>query len=187
PPRSRIAVLTTEPVGVLDYLAREGGVRQGQLVRVPRGPRRVLGLVWGAGTGDFDPAKLRPAGKALEAEPFQPGFIDFLTRAADYTLTPPPLMLRMATRAPDLDQPPAARRVIVPAGEPPDRMTEARSRVLQVMNDHGGASFAPSELAQLAGVGTSVVKGLVAQGTLAEIEAPRDQPYPRLDPSLPGK
>lgn len=187
PPRSRIAVLTTEPVGVLDYLAPEGGVRQGQLVRVPLGPRRVLGLVWGEGTGDFDPAKLRPAGKALEAEPFQPGFIDFLTRAADYTLTPPPLMLRMATRAPDLDQPPAARRVIVPAGEPPDRMTEARSRVLQVMNDHGGASFAPSELAQLAGVGTSVVKGLVAQGTLAEIEAPRDQPYPRLDPSLPGK
>ncbi|RNF34933.1 primosomal protein N' [Paracoccus methylarcula] len=187
PPRSRIAVLTTEPVGVLDYLAPEDGVRQGQLVRVPLGPRRVLGLVWGEGTGDFDLAKLRPVGKALEAEPFQPGFIDFLIRAADYTLTPPPLMLRMATRAPDLDQPPAARRVIVPAGEPPDRMTEARSRVLQVMNDHGGASFAPSELAQLAGVGTSVVKGLVTQGTLAEIEAPRDLPYPRLDPSLPGK
>lgn len=187
PPQSRIAVLTTEPVGVLDYLAPEGGVRQGQLVRVPLGPRRVLGLVWGEGTGDFDLAKLRPVGKALEAEPFQPGFIDFLIRAADYTLTPPPLMLRMATRAPDLDQPPAARRVIVPAGDPPDRMTEARSRVLQVMADHGGASFGPSELAQLAGVGTSVVKGLVTQGTLAEIEAPRDLPYPRLDPSLPGK
>lgn len=187
PPQSRIAVLTTEPVGVLDYLAPEGGVRQGQLVRVPLGPRRVLGLVWGEGKGDFDPAKLRPVGKALEAEPFQPGFINFLTRAADYTLTPPPLMLRMATRAPDLDQPPAARRVIVSAGDPPDRMTEARARVLQVMADHGGASFGPSELAQLAGVGTSVVKGLVTQGTLAEIEAPRDLPYPCLDPSLPGK
>lgn len=187
PERSRIAVLTTEPVGVLDYLAPEGGVRQGQLVRVPLGPRRVLGMVWGEGKGDFDLAKLRPVGQAIEAEPFSPGFIDFLTRAADYTLTLPSLMLRMATRAPDLDQPPAARRVIVPAGDPPARMTEARARVLDVIRDHGGAGFAPSELAQLAGVGVSVVKGLVGQGTLAEIEAPRDKPYPRLDPALPGK
>lgn len=187
PARARIAVLTVEPVGVLDYLAPEEGVRQGQLVLVPLGPRRVLGLVWGEGMGDFDLAKLRPVAKVLDAEPFQPGFLDFLTRAADYTLTALPLMLRMATRAPDLDQPPAARRVIVPAGDPPSRMTEARQRVLQVMADHGGASFAPSELAQLAGVGTAVVKGLVTAGTLAEIQAPRDLPYPPLDPALPGK
>ena len=187
PPRSRIAVLTTEPVGVLDYLAPEDGVRQGQLVLVPLGPRRVLGLVWGEGLGDFDLAKLRPVARVLDAEPFDPGFVDFLTRAADYTLTALPLMLRMATRAPDLDQPPAARRVIVPAGDPPSRLTEPRQRVLQVIAEHGGASFAASELAQLAGVGTAVVKGLVSAGTLAEIQAPRDVPFPRLDPSLPGK
>jgi primosomal protein N' (replication factor Y) len=186
-PRSRIAVLTTEPVGVLDYLAPEAGAREGQLVLVPLGPRRVLGLVWGEGVGNFDLAKLRPVARVLDAEPFDRGFVDFLSRAADYTLTPPPLMLRMATRAPDLDQPPAARRVIVPGGAPPSRMTEARQRVLDVIADHGGASFAPSELAQLAGVGASVVKGLVAQGTLAEIEAPRDLPYPRLDPIRQGK
>ncbi|MDN5568169.1 MAG: primosomal protein N', partial [Paracoccus sp. (in: a-proteobacteria)] len=186
-PRDRIAVLTCEPVGVLDYLAPEGGVRQGQLVLVPLGPRRVLGLVWGEGLGDFDLAKLRPVARVLDAEPFSAGFLDFLTRAADYTLTPLPLMLRMATRAPDLDQPPAARRVIAPGAGQPERMTEARTRVLQVMADHGGASFAASELAQLAGVGTSVVKGLVAQGALAEIEAPRDLPYPRLDPMMSGK
>ncbi|MCZ0960567.1 primosomal protein N' [Paracoccus benzoatiresistens] len=192
PPRffqaqARIAVLTVEPVGVLDYLAPEGGVSQGQLVLVPLGPRRVMGLVWGEGLGDFDLAKLRPVARVLEAEPFDTRFLDFLTRAADYTLTPLPLMLRMATRAPDLDQPPAARRVIVPGGTPPTRMTEARERVMQVLADHGGASFAASELAQLAGVGTAVVKGLVAAGTLAEIQAPRDLPYPRLDASRPGK
>lgn len=187
PARARIGVLTVEPVGVLDYLAPEGGVAQGQLVLVPLGPRRVVGLVWGEGLGDFDLAKLRPVARVLDAEPFDARFLDFLTRAADYTLTPLPLMLRMATRAPDLDQPPAARRVIVPGGAPPTRMTEARERVMQVVADHGGASFAPSELAQLAGVGTAVVKGLVAAGTLAEVQAPRDLPYPLLDPARPGK
>ncbi len=186
-PRSRIAVLTTEPIGLLDYLAPEGGVGVGQLVLCPLGPRRVMGLVMGEGIGGFDAAKLRAVVRVLDARPFQPGFVEFLTRAADYTLTPPPLMLRMATRAPDLDQPPAARRVVVLAGQPPERVTEARARVMQVIADHGGASFAASELAQLAGVGVSVVKGLVAAGTLAEIQAPRDLPYPHLDPARPGK
>ncbi|WP_299843307.1 primosomal protein N' [uncultured Paracoccus sp.] len=183
----RIAVLTTEPVGVLDYLAPEGGVATGQLVLCPLGPRRVLGVVWGEGLGGFDAAKLRPVIRGLEAEPLAPDFLEFLARAGDYTLTPLPLMLRMATRAPDLDRPTAERRVITLAGDPPERMTEARARVMQVLADYGGASFAPSELAQLAGVGTSVVKGLVAAGTLAEMAAPRDLPYPRLDPDRLGK
>lgn len=187
PAHARIGILTAEPVGVLDYLAPEGGVRQGQLVLVPLGPRRVMGLVWGPGLGDFDLAKLRPVARVLDAEAFDGRFLEFLGRAAEYTLTPLPLMLRMATRAPDLDQPPAARRVIVPGGALPSRMTEPRARVMQVVADHGGAGFAASELAQLAGVGTAVVNGLVAAGTLAEIQAPRDLPYPRLDPARPGK
>ena len=41
--------------------------------------------------------------------------------------------------------------------------------------------------AAAAGVSTGVVKGLVAQGALDEVEAPRDLPYPALDPDRPGK
>ena len=187
PQGARIGVLTTEPVGLLDYLSPEGGVLLGQLVVVPLGPRRVLGVVWGKGTGDFDAAKLRPVARLVDAAPFGEGMLEFIGRAAYYTLTPLPVMLRMTLRAPDLDQPPAARRVVHRVGPAPDRMTEARAAVLWVIDEHGGAGFAPSELAQLAGVGTSVVKGLVGTGTLVETEAPKDAPYPRLDPSLPGK
>ena len=187
PQGARIGVLTTEPVGLLDYLSPEGGVLLGQLVVVPLGPRRVLGVVWGKGTGDFDAAKLRPVARLVDAAPFGEGMLEFIGRAADYTLTPLPVMLRMTLRAPDLDQPPAARRVVHRVGPAPDRMTEARAAVLRVIDEHGGAGFAPSELAQLAGVGTSVIKGLVGTGTLVETEAPKDAPYPRLDPSLPGK
>lgn len=187
PQGARIGVLTTEPVGLLDYLSPEGGVLLGQLVVVPLGPRRVLGVVWGKGVGGFDAAKLRPVVRLVDAAPFGEGMLEFIGRAADYTLTPLPVMLRMTLRAPDLDQPPAARRVVHRAGPAPDRMTDARAAVLRVIEEHGGAGFAPSELAQLAGVGTSVVKGLVGTGTLVETEAPKDVPYPRLDPSLPGK
>lgn len=184
---SRIGVLTTEPVGLLDYLAPMGGVLVGQVVIVPLGPRRVLGVVWGPGEGSFDAAKLRPVAGVVSDALLTPSMVEFIARAADYTLTPLPTMLRMALRAPDLGQPPAARRVVHRAGPPPERMTEARAAVLRVIDDHGGAGFAPSELAQLAGVGASVVKGLIGAGTLVETEAPRDLPYPRLDPTRPGK
>ena len=187
PPGGRIAVLTGEPVGTLDYRAPDSGAFAGQLVLCPLGPRRVIGCVTGPGTADLDPAKLRPVIRALDAPPLSPGFLEFLSRAGDYTLTPAPLMLRMALRVPDLDQPPAARRIVTLGGPPPERMTDARARVLQVMADHGGASFAPGELARLAGVGSGVIKGLVTAGTLAEMQAPRDLPYPRLDPGLPGR
>ena len=39
----------------------------------------------------------------------------------------------------------------------------------------------------MAGVGASVVKGLVTQGAVLEEDSPRDLPFPRLDPARPGK
>ncbi|MDO5606119.1 MAG: primosomal protein N' [Paracoccus sp. (in: a-proteobacteria)] len=184
----RIAVLTAGPVGMLDYLAPGGGVAAGQIVICPLGPRRVLGVVWGAGCdARIDAARLRPVIHAAEAPALSAELREFLARAADYTLTPLPMMLRMAMRAPDLDRPAAARRIIVPAGPPPARMTGARAAVLRVIAEHGGAGFALAELAQLAGVGPGVVRGLVTAGTLAEIRAPADQPFACLDPDLPGK
>jgi primosomal protein N' (replication factor Y) len=69
----------------------------------------------------------------------------------------------------------------------PTRVTEARTKVLEVLCDYGGLSFTLGELAEMAGVGTSVVKGLVKQEAVSEEDAPRDVPYPRLDPDYGGK
>jgi primosomal protein N' (replication factor Y) len=187
PEGARIAVLTPEPPGrPFDYRAPEGGCATGDFVEVPLGPRRVVGVVWGPGEGGFDPAKLRSAGRVLDAAPMTPAMRSFLERAADYTLTPLAAMLRLATRAPGLADPPAMRRILRPGGAAPERMTEARARVLAVLAGHGGAGFRPAELAALAGVGAGVLRGLVAQGALVEAEAPRDLPFPRLDPAAPG-
>ncbi|WP_284163609.1 primosomal protein N' [Frigidibacter sp. SD6-1] len=183
-----VAVLTTEPLGrALDYKAPEGGCFAGAFVEVPLGPRRVLGVVWGPGEGGFDPAKIRSVTRVLDAAPMGEAMRAFLMRAADYTLTPMPAMLRLATRAPGLADPPGPRKVYRRGWQEPDRMTAARARVLEVLEAYGGAAFTLSELAGLAGVTTGVVKGLVKQGAVAEEEAPRDVPYPRLDPDLSGK
>ena len=111
---------------------------------------------------------------------------EFLTRVGDYTLTPMHAMLRLATRAPGLMDPPSMRKVYRPGSAEPDRMTDARRRVIEVLNDFGGLAFTLGELAEQAGVSTSVIKGLVKQGVVREEETPRDTPYPRLDPARPG-
>lgn len=183
-----IGVLTTQPLGrALDYRAPEGGCHLGAFVEVPLGPRKVLGVVWGPGKGDYDLAKIRAVIRVLDVAPMRAEMRSFLERAAEYTLTPLPAMLRLATRAPGLGDPPSMRKIYRRGLSEPDKMTAARRKVLEVLSDYGDLAFTLKELAEMAGVGPSVVKGLVAQGAVAEEESPRDLPYPRLDPGLPGK
>jgi primosomal protein N' (replication factor Y) len=111
----------------------------------------------------------------------------FLERTADYTLTPLPAMLRLATRAPGLGDPPSMRKIYRRGAGEPDKLTAARRKVLAALADYGDLAFTLKELSELAGVGPSVVKGLVAQGVVSEEDSPRDLPFPRLDPSRPGK
>jgi primosomal protein N' (replication factor Y) (superfamily II helicase) len=176
-----VGVLTTEPLGrVLDYRAPEGGCGDGDFVEVPLGPRRVLGVVWGPGDGRWDPAKVRPVNRVLDARPMRAELRAFLAKAADYTLTPLPSMLRLATRTPGLGDPPSVRRVYRLAGAVPNQLTDARHRVVEALRAFGGAPVTLGELVEAAGCGSSVVKGLVKLGVVAEEDAPRDTPYPRL-------
>ena len=182
-----VGVLTTQPLDrLLDYKAPEGGCMLGAFVEVPLGPRKVLGVVWGPGAGDFDIKKVRSVIRVLDAVPMQDGMREFLGRVADYTLTPMPAMLRLATRSPGLGDPPSMRKVYRLGQGEPDRATDARSRVMATLQEYGGLSFTLKELAEMAGVSTSVVKGLVKQGVVVEEQSPRDTAYPRLDPDLGG-
>ncbi len=183
-----VGVLTTQPLDrVLDYKAPEGGCFLGAFVEVPLGPRKVLGVVWGPGKGDWDYAKTRSVIRVLDVPPMREEMTEFLEKAGAYTLTPLPAMLRLATRSPGLGDPPSMRKIYRMGHSAPDRMTPARNKVLAVLEEFGGLSFTLKELAEMAGVGGSVVKGLVAQGAVAEEESPRDLPFPPLDPSRPSK
>ncbi|MBT8409441.1 MAG: primosomal protein N', partial [Alphaproteobacteria bacterium] len=178
-----VAVLTTQPLDrLLDYKAPEGGCHLGAFVEVPLGPRKVLGVVWGPGEGGYDLGKVRPVIRVLDAEPMDETMRSFLTRAGEYTLTPMPAMLRLATRSPGLGDPPSMRTIYRLGTGTPERETDARRRVIAALHDYGGLAFTLRELAEMAGVSASVVKGLVKQGVVSEEQSPRDLPYPRLEP-----
>ena len=183
-----VGVLTAEPLDrVLDYKAPEGGCWLGAFVEVPLGPRKVLGVVWGAGKGDWDISKVRQVRRVLDVAPMHSELRAFLEKAGAYTLTPISAMLRLATRAPGLSDPPSMRKIYRLGATTPDRMTDARTRVLAVLEEYGGLGFTLKELAEMAGVTSSVVKGLAAQGAVEEVDTPRDTPYLPLDPDLPSK
>ncbi len=183
-----VAVMTTQPLGrALDYKAPEGGCHLGAFVEVPLGPRKVLGVVWGAGQGDYALNKIRHVIRVLDAAPMRLELKEFLTRAAAYTVTPLPAMLRLATRAPGLGDPPSMRKVYRRGPAEPTKLTDARRRVLAVLDEYGDLSFTLKELAEMAGVTSSVVKGLVGQDVVREEDSPRDLPFARMDPDLPGK
>jgi primosomal protein N' (replication factor Y) len=134
-------------------------------------PRKVLGVVWGAGKGDFD-YKKRCAGviRVFDVAPMADEMRQFLIKAADYTPTPMNAMLRLATRAPGLGDAPSMRKVYRLGTDEPTRMTDARAKVLGVLRDYGGLAFTLKR-SRSAGVTTSVVRVGVKLGAVSEARA----------------
>lgn len=183
-----ISVLTAQPIDrFLDYKAPEGGCFTGAFLEVPLGPRKVLGVVWGKGQGNFDINKIRSATRVLDAAPMRDELKSFLHKAADYTLTPMSQMLRLATRVPGLSNPPSMQKIYRMGDPGLGRMTKARERVIAVLEEYGGASFTLGELANMAGVSSSVIKGMVEAGSVHEEKTPRDVPFLRMDPDYGAK
>ncbi len=182
----RVGVLLPMPFpGPLDY-ALPGGMEAapGDFVKVELGARAVAGVVWGEGEGEVAAERLKPIAGPLNAPPMRAEMRAFLDRAAAYTMTPPGMMLRLATRVPDLGAPKRTRQLWRRGCSDPERMTDARARVLQVLEAHGGAGFTTAELSREAGAGPSVIKGLAAQGALEQVEVPADPPYSALSAGM---
>jgi primosomal protein N' (replication factor Y) len=73
-----------------DYSVPEGlDVAPGHFVVVPLGKRETIGVVWGDGTGEVAPAKLRDIIDVLPALPMADPLRRFVDWVAAYTLSPP--------------------------------------------------------------------------------------------------
>jgi primosomal protein N' (replication factor Y) len=143
----------------------------GDIVRVPLGPREMIGAVWDdpvdASVGHN---RLRPVAHRYDAPPLDETIRKFVDWVANYTLTARGMVLRMVLRAPQALEPEPETSALWLAGPPPERMTAARQRVLDTLADN--LPWSKSALAAAAGVSTSVINGLIEQGVLASISLP---------------
>lgn len=184
---SQVAVLLPLPLGgLLDYLCPAGlDLAAGDVVRVPLGRRFETGVVWGAGSGTIDPAKLKPVAARLEALPLPAVSLKLVEWVAAYTLSPPGAVLRMVLSVPAALEPPRpvlAYRVAQSLDAAGIKVTAARQRVVARLQD---GAMPAATLAAAAEVSPAVVRGLADAGVLQPVR--RDPaPPPLPDPDRPG-
>ena len=152
----------------------------GTIVRVPLGPREVLGAVWDNQPDPaINPKKLKSISHVYEnARPLDKDLRRFIDWVANWTLAAPGMVLRMVLRSEEaLEEEPPVAGVRKIEGAAPERMTPARSRVLETMED--GFAWTKSGLAHAAGVSSSVIDGLLHQEVLEVVSLPAAPPPPK--------
>jgi primosomal protein N' (replication factor Y) (superfamily II helicase) len=155
--------------GPYSYRVPEGmTVERGSIVAVPLGPRLILGVVWGPPKDTIAHNRLRDIAHLYHVPPLSDELLKLVDWVARYTLAAPGQVLRGVLRSPEaLDAPKpvvAYRRT----GHEPEKLTPARLRVLDALNDD--MAWPRPALVGATGVSTSVLNGLERVGAIERLE-----------------
>jgi len=142
----------------------------GSYVAVPLGPRQMIGVVWALQQEAPEGTKLRDVLGVFDMVPMPETHRKFVSWLAAYYLEPMGNVLRMVLRVPQAFAEPREQTAYRATGASPKRMTPQRARVLEEARE--GFAMRASELADAAGVGTSVIKSLVKDGALEAVALP---------------
>lgn len=169
--------------GPYDYaVPADMQLEEGAIVRVPLGPRQFHGVVWGPGLADATDAdlarKIKPIIALCDVPPLAEELRGFVDWVANYVMARPGAVLRQVMRVPAAFEPPKPL-IVYTAGDQPDKMTAARTRIYDALAERG--AMASAELARVAGVSASVVKTLIAGGHLTAREMAGDKHFPMPD------
>src|SRR6201988_4421411 len=158
-------------------------LKPGDVVCVPLGPREVVAVVW-AENANPDPRlhnRLKDVSEKLDVPSLKQELRSLVDWVANYTLSARGMVLRMTLRMGENLGPERVRVGVRLTGKPPQRMTPARRRLIDILSD--GLLHGKSEAAKEAGGSAGVVDGLVDEGTLAPGAIPRALPPPPPDPA----
>ena len=181
--RARVLLLNAA-LGPLDYRVPHGmNVKPGSIVVAPLGPRQLVGVVWEEesfpdveSVGDN---RLRNLLELVDAPPLPAPLRRLIEWTADYYLSPPAAVLRMALASMAALE--GTRTVIEykATGAVPERMTEQRAQALERIGERQGLV---RELAMIGGVSDAVIRGLIKQDVFEPVEVSVDTPFPLPDP-----
>ena len=159
-------------------------VEPGSIVVAPLGPRQLTGVVWEAermpSDAEVGDNRLRPLVAVHDVPPLPAALRRLIEWTADYYLSPPAAVLRMALASASALE--GGRTVIEyrATGRTPDRMTPQREQALERIGERQGLI---RELALAANVSDAVIRGLVKAGAIEAVEVALDSPYPPPDPN----
>ena len=156
-------------------------VAVGDYVNVPLGPRLVTGVVWETGVTAPADMRLRNIRQKFDIAPMPVTQRRFLDWIADYYMAPLGMVLRGCLRAKGIFEPPKMKVAYQLTGLEPQRLTPQRQKVIETAREL--PAMKASELADEAGVGVSVIKGLVGQGVFEAVDLPPFAAFAKPDPS----
>lgn len=185
PPRESVVdVLLPVAIGsAYSYRVPEGmQVAPGDIVVVPLGTRNMLGCVWprAEGAPSVDPAKLKSIQRRYAVAPLRPEMIAFIRWIAEYTVTPPGMVLRLALRHDESAGIARERTGVRLTGKRPERRTAAREKTIEALAD--GFVRSKTDAAREAGVSPSVIDGLIDDGVLETLVLPPEPAAEAPDP-----
>jgi len=158
-------------------------IAPGDAVAVPLGPRTITGVVWDAGRlegREVEAKRLRPVAEKLAIPPLSMPMRRLCEWVADYYLSPLAGVIRMVWPSVAF----LGEREIVEyrlGGPAPTRMTPARLTALEQLAGRQGII---RDLARVAGVSETVIRGLVTTGTLLPVLVGADANPAQPDPDF---
>ncbi|MBN8521815.1 MAG: primosomal protein N' [Alphaproteobacteria bacterium] len=185
---SIISVLTPYPVDkAYDYVLpphMTAGV--GSYVTVPLGAREVVGVVFGAGEGKTDPAKLKAVLAVHDLPPLSDQHRQFVDWVASYNMMPRGMALKLTLSVPDITKPEKLALGYRRSARPEDieGIKPLYQKLWSLASEDKPEKA--SELARRAGVGVGVLKTLVRQGYLEAASLPAQMPCVHPDPYRSG-
>jgi primosomal protein N' (replication factor Y) len=159
-------------------------VAPGDVVSVPLGAREATAVVW-AENPKPNPRldnRLKDIDEKIDVPPLRPELRSFVDWVSNYTLSSRGMVLRMCLRMGEHLGAERERTGVRLAGTPPQRMTTARRRILELLAD--GMVRWKSDAAREAGVSVGVVDGLIDEGTLETVVLPPESVAEKPDPDF---
>lgn len=191
PSKPRVKVLLPLPLrGTYDYAVPEDlPLTPGDFVKVPLGPRQMIGVVWDKPLqqteSDVSDERLKAVTLHLPAPPMPLENRRLIEWVSSYTLAQLGAVLRMTMSVPKALEPEKPRIAYALSETIAEiRITSARQRVINLLREV--PSLTAADILREAGVSAGVVKGLVQAGTLYTVTLPPRDHFPAPDPECPG-
>jgi primosomal protein N' (replication factor Y) len=183
-PRTRVVTLNAA-LGPLDYRVPDGmAVGPGSVVIAPLGPRQLIGVAWEAErlpTEEVGDNRLRPLAGVVDVPPIAAPLRRLAEWTADYYLSPLASVLRMILPSASALAGSKQLTEYRPTGTIPARLTPQREQALERLAGRQGTI---RELADVAEVSDTMLRGLITAGALEAVQVEADRPLPVPDPDF---
>ena len=183
-PRTRVVTLNAA-LGPLDYrVPAELRVEPGTVVIAPLGPRQLVGVAWEAErlpSEEVGDNRLRPLAGLVDVAPIAAPLRRLAEWTADYYLSPLASVLRMILPSAAALEGSRQLTEYRPTKTVPARLTPQREQAIARLAGRQGTI---RELADIAEVSDTVLRGLVTAGALEAVQVEADRPLPVPDPDF---